>query len=442
MAEVRAASFRQDLVAGLHLAREADLAVAFVRKSGLDLPDVRAKLEAALSRGARIRLILDLATGNTDPAAVWDLVTLAEAHGKLQVRTLLADQGEPGALHAKFYLFRERGHGVLITGSANLTGPGLEENVEHGITVSGPTSDPLLSHARRFFDGLWESPRAVSVDRQAALLYEEFCGRRRSAEERGRRRSRAAWRRLADHLRNAPPPPFVWPSAEAAYLMGVITARGEFDDQARRVVIDLLFQPAAYKKGEIRVRNRAYPAVDRLPTIPLTIAIRAQAVLPSATVRRSGYRLAIDCPPRLYHQVREPFIPYSRSDEFRLPKRLSMADEEVVQEFVKGFAVASALLTDSTSLPGNRLTGLPGMMVVWLRPKKNNPVLFDQLYELIRRRLGMNVYRDARQDRDPHLKIRCEDFAQIGFGIDWWDDLVDEGVRYNQALFSAPSLPP
>ncbi|HWO73155.1 MAG TPA: hypothetical protein VNN21_06315, partial [Dehalococcoidia bacterium] len=74
-----------------------------------------------------------------------------------------------------------------------------------------------------------------------------------------------------------------------------------------------------------------------------------------------------------------------------------------------------------------------------LRPKQSNSALFNELYHLIQRRLGITVYRHQRQDRDPHLKIRCEDFQEIGFGIDWWDELVEAGADYNFALF--PQLP-
>ena len=78
-------------------------------------------------------------------------------------------------------------------------------------------------------------------------------------------------------------------------------------------------------------------------------------------------------------------------------------------------------------------------MTVWLRPKQSNEEMYDELDEVITRRLHLTVYHHRRTDRDPHLKLLCEDFAEVGFGIDWWDQLVHRGAEYNEALF--PQLP-
>ena len=129
------------------------------------------------------------------------------------------------------------------------------------------------------------------------------------------------------------------------------------------------------------------------------------------------------------------FQPRTNCDNFHLPRELSSAEYSVVSEFIRGFAVASALLTDSTSMPANSITGLPGQMTVWLRPKQNNLRLFDQLVTIINRRLHLTCYQHRRSYRDPHIKLLCEEFREIGFGIDWWDRLLVAGAEYNEELF-------
>jgi hypothetical protein len=180
-----------------------------------------------------------------------------------------------------------------------------------------------------------------------------------------------------------------------------------------------------------------------LPTIPAELGRKIQALIPAAGVDVSGFDIVIDLSTDVHtmDKLMELFGPQTTCDDFRLPRGLAAAPEPVVTEFVRGFAVASGLLTDGTSMPGDRFTGLPGQMVVWLRPKQANQALFEELYQLIQRRLGITVYRHARQDRDPHLKIRCEDFQEIGFGIDWWDSLVDRGAQYNFDLFPQLAFP-
>ena len=39
------------------------------------------------------------------------------------------------------------------------------------------------------------------------------------------------------------------------------------------------------------------------------------------------------------------------------------------------------------------------------------------------------------RSRPPHVKLLCEEFREIGFGIDWWDRLLIAGAEYNEALF-------
>lgn len=437
MRQIEAAGFARELKAGLRSATRVDVAVAYVTKPGLEFANLSSDLRSALARRVQVRLLLDLQTGNTDPSAVWDLVGLSETHrAKFQLRALLPDGSS--LLHSKFYLFASRREVTVLTGSANWSEPALSVNIEHGLMASLAPTDPLAAGAQAFFAGVWNSARARPVDREAARLYEEFCGRLRVSSQRGQKRSAAAWRRLADHLQKSKRPRFVWPSADSAYLMGIIAARGTFSDEDKRIEIELLFRSGSYKGGQIRVQRVSFDADQQLGTIVPAIVQRIRPILTGARLKTTSSRISIACRRDLYDQIRGPFFPYSVSGEFRLPKGLATASEDVVQEFVRGFAVASGLVTDHTSLPGNKLTGLPGMMTVWLRPRTPpNFRLFDELKELIERRLDVKVYEHRREDRESHLKIRCESFLQIGFGIDWWDRLVEEGATYNQLLFPA-----
>ena len=224
-------------------------------------------------------------------------------------------------------------------------------------------------------------------------------------------------------------------------MLGAIAARGYLDSETAKITIRLLFRHQSYSAGRITVQGLSFDAAEVLPDIPRAIAQQARLVFPGADTVVDGMRVVIDLSntPDVFDTVEGLFVPHKDCDSFRLPQDLAAGDAGVVTEFVRGFAVASALLTDSTSMPRNPVTGLPGQMVVWLRPKKSNPRLFNELHELITRRLGLTVYRHQRSDRDPHLKIPCEEFAEVGFGIDWWDQLVNSGAEYNQAMF--PQLP-
>lgn len=431
MADVRSAQFLADVSQAFRQCRNASLAVAFVSQSGLELNEFKPALESALGAGASVRLLLDLSMGNTDPTAVWGLVTLSETYPHAEVRALLPEQGH--LLHSKFYLFDLGSEVVLVSGSANLTGPAFTSNVEHGLTITGTHDDPLLAGATGFFEQMWRSPASRLVDRQAARLYEDYCGRLRAGQSRAEKRARARLRSLEAHLGQRPYS-LVWPSAEAAFVLGAVCARGWFEDELHTIKIRLNFNPASYAHREIRVAGTAYAADQVIPTIAAHIAERIASYLPGTVTHSSPRVITIDLAQQqpLYNILRAPLSPATTPLRFRLPNGLVRADDDIVAEFLRGFALASALVTDATSLPGSPITGLPGIQTVWLRPQTGNKPLFDALHELIDRRFGFRVYTHWREYREPHLKIRCEDFALIGFGIPWWDALVEAGAAYNQ----------
>lgn len=431
--QVNTAHFAADVPGIFENEGNLDVAVAFVSGPGLDL--VHPALQQKLESGTRVRLLLDLEDGATDPSALWGLVALNSSFpSNLHLKAYVTDNG---ILHSKVYISADGSGATLITGSANLSGAALQDNVEHGLRLVGTTQDQVISEAQAEFERLWNSQHAFRVDEEAARLYEIYCGLRRTAFARGQRRARGSWQNLTTHLAAVPAVPFDWPSMRTAFIVGAITARGHMTPGTRKIAIPLLFRPNSYKEGRIAVLDESFDASDVLPTIPQTIASNATRVFPNSTVTTERMRVELDFQndAETFQAIAALFAPRTNCDTFLLPRELSVAEDSVVAEFVRGFAVASALLTDSTSMPGSSVTGLPGQMVVWLRPKQNNPRLYDQLSAILTRRLHITVYHHRRIDRDPHLKLLCEEFQEIGFGIDWWDQLLRAGAEYNQALF-------
>lgn len=433
MPEVSAAAFLEDVSRMLEEPGDASIAVAFITSPGID--EIRPQLLRKLESGNSIRMLIDLQEAATDPSALWDLLALrADYQQQLQLRAYVPDSG---ILHAKVYMNVADQEAAVITGSANLSRAAFRENAEYGARIAGPMNDGLLEDTVSWFNGLWNSGKAHPVDDEAARLYERFCGRRRAVLNRAQRRSRSAWDDLASHLAAGPTQRFDWPSSDAAYMLGAITARGYLDSETAKITIPLLFKHQSYSAGRITVQEVSFEAAGVLPDIPRAIAQQARLVFAGAETVVDGMKVVIDLSntPEVFDTVEGLFVPWRDCNSFRLPRDLAGGNDGVITEFVRGFAVASALLTDNTSMPRNPITGLPGQMVVWLRPKQSNPRLFNELYELITRRLGLTVYRHQRFDRDPHLKIPCEEFAEVGFGIDWWDQLVNRGAEYNQAMF-------
>jgi HKD family nuclease len=151
---VRTASFLDDLRRCFLTALEADVAVAFLTTSGLVATRLKTDIEQALKRGLRLRILVDLSAGVTDPKALRALLQLQERGGSdIRLRAYLPDQG--AILHTKLYIFKNPDGSCILTGSANWTEAALSQvaergNKEHGLLVAGADADSI-SHADLLF---------------------------------------------------------------------------------------------------------------------------------------------------------------------------------------------------------------------------------------------------------------------------------------------------
>lgn len=139
-------------------ATEADLAVAFVQNSGLDL--LWADLQALVSRpGRRLRLLTSDYLGITAPAALRRLRLLQEDGADVRVHTTTAG----GSFHLKAYVFARVEGGALVEGSAfvgssNISRRALQDGLEWNVRIVHP-GDAGFLEVRRRFDELFDHPQ-------------------------------------------------------------------------------------------------------------------------------------------------------------------------------------------------------------------------------------------------------------------------------------------
>ena len=145
---------------------QIDLAVSFIMKSGVNL--VAGHLEAALQRGARVRIITTDYLSITDPDALTQLLDLADRpgleDGQLQVKVFHDPQV---SFHPKAYLFRSTTGAVAggFVGSSNLSWSGIRSGVEWNLGVDHV--GPLVES----FERLWADSRCVLVDARWVTEY-------------------------------------------------------------------------------------------------------------------------------------------------------------------------------------------------------------------------------------------------------------------------------
>lgn len=181
--------FGPSLLVEMARCRRADLAVAFLKKGGVET--LRPAIREALGRGARIRILTTDYLDVTDPEALETLLAIgADTGGSASKRGpvgtldlrchLWKPEGEtPRGYHPKAYLFeREDGRRIAFAGSSNLSEAALEGNVEWNVFLRTlDLADPVEQLSREF-ERSFLAPRSVPVDR---LFVDSYRARRKES---------------------------------------------------------------------------------------------------------------------------------------------------------------------------------------------------------------------------------------------------------------------
>lgn len=139
--------FLPQLEAEIHRATEIDIAVAFIKSSGLRLL-FDALVDAVTNRGARLRLLTSDYLNVTDPQALRSLMLLVERGADIRI----FESGED-SFHLKAYIFvrTENGgmlHGNAFIGSSNISHKALTDGLEWNYRIDYPGDGPEPAAAR------------------------------------------------------------------------------------------------------------------------------------------------------------------------------------------------------------------------------------------------------------------------------------------------------
>ena len=173
MVEVRVAHPKEDIEALLRLGGEIDIAVAYIDKHGMDIIQTKVKDNAVGI--TKVRLLVDLKGGVTDPDAVKGIVKLAQEEGdRFECKEYYIKKPLHAGLHSKLLLSDDGDSVTFLTGSCNLTKNGIEHNKEHGVRVKCRTDEPLAQEVLTCFRDLWDSSHASKITHERCDEYAEF----------------------------------------------------------------------------------------------------------------------------------------------------------------------------------------------------------------------------------------------------------------------------
>jgi superfamily II DNA or RNA helicase len=159
--------FLPHLCAAIHAATEIDMAVAFIMQTGLRLliPDLTESLKRSSteedsigSQAARIRILTSDYLDVTDPAALRQLMLLAELGADVRVY-----ESAGNSFHMKAYIFAKStsdgqtiGHAFI--GSSNISEQALKHGLEWNYRINHPGDEGFLD-ARQKFQSLFNGSR-------------------------------------------------------------------------------------------------------------------------------------------------------------------------------------------------------------------------------------------------------------------------------------------
>jgi len=153
-------------------ATQADLAVAFIKTTGLRLllPDLESMVDAGAPQ--RVRVLTSDYLDITDPEALRLLLLLQERGAEVRVYTT-----QQGSFHLKAYIFARLEDQVLVAGTAfigssNISRQALQDGLEWNYRVVYPGDSGFLE-ARHRFEELFGHPKTVALSDAWIEAYEQ-----------------------------------------------------------------------------------------------------------------------------------------------------------------------------------------------------------------------------------------------------------------------------
>lgn len=171
-----------------------EIAVAWLNYAGIG--KVHDSIREFLAGGGRVRVTVGLDFGCTTYEGLSSLLDLEQ--GADLCTHVFFDENQTCTFHPKVFLFHNDAEARLLVGSNNMTGAGLETNIEAALSFSGALLDETIQSARVAL-GAWRDDRSDSRTRRLTReLLGELTSRRYVLTEDEIR----ARRRLDDELRS------------------------------------------------------------------------------------------------------------------------------------------------------------------------------------------------------------------------------------------------
>jgi len=142
------------------------IAVAFLKVSGLKL--LVDELKKAVNRGCKVTMIVGQDFCITEPKALEDLFNIGKGNKGFNAYML---PQRKATYHPKMYLGIAREKATLVIGSANLTGGGLDSNIELSTAIEMSPDSPTVINAVKWFNNVANDKNIIKIDSLSISQY-------------------------------------------------------------------------------------------------------------------------------------------------------------------------------------------------------------------------------------------------------------------------------
>lgn len=142
------------------------IAVAFLKVSGLKL--LVDELKKAVNRGCKVTMIVGQDFCLTEPRALEDLFNLGKGNKGFNAFMLPQRQA---TYHPKMYLGIDKEKATLVIGSANLTGGGLNSNIELSTAIEMSPDSPMVTNTVEWFKNVANDKNIIKLDSLSISQY-------------------------------------------------------------------------------------------------------------------------------------------------------------------------------------------------------------------------------------------------------------------------------
>ena len=229
----------------------------------------------------------------------------------------------------------------------------------------------------------------------------------------------------------------------AAFLLGLILGKGTLDRDERKLTIGLRY--GHYANGRIQGGGVGFDEHAALPAGARQVCARLERLvgmydsldrvrLESPSIYRHDIVLEFASEADLFETIVSWYPVGSGPATFSFPRaKLSAASIPFARAFMQGYTCATGLITDHTR------AGTTGRHRVYVRAPAANKGILEEIRWLLEEKLNIPVVHiHWHEGRDPQLRVYADNFEEVGFGLDWEDQILAACAEENRGKWLIP----